>query len=187
MVTFNANMACPTVRDRSSSVSSPATAVTTPDLVSADDDIWASDHENDPATSSEGHAQGENLLSDLPTVKRQHMTDGYREGLGIGKVRVMQQGFDDGYPIGVKIALRAGKVLGCIEGVLAAKDISGEQKASIRKTYEQARSELAFTSLFKDMDDQLIMENKSIPTSIETVLKRWESATVAATLSEDAA
>jgi hypothetical protein len=48
------------------------------------------------------------------------MTDGYREGLSVGKARVMQSGFDAGYPLGVEIGLRAGNVLGVLEGVIAA-------------------------------------------------------------------
>ena len=48
------------------------------------------------------------------------MTDGYREGLSIGKARVMQSGFDAGYPMGVEIGLRVGNVLGVLEGIIAA-------------------------------------------------------------------
>ena len=48
------------------------------------------------------------------------MTDGYREGLSVGKAKVMQRGFDAGYPVGVQIGLRVGSVLGILEGVLAA-------------------------------------------------------------------
>lgn len=171
------SMALSRSRDRSSSVSSPATAATTPEAISADDDIWASDHENDSTASNQAQAQSENLLSDLPTVKRQHMTDGYREGLSVGKAKVMQKGFDDGYPLGVMIALRAGKILGCMEGVLAAKDIPNEQKTAVRKLYEQAKSELAINSLLKDMNDQMIMESDTIPAAVANTVKKWEIVT----------
>lgn len=166
-------------------MSSPAEVPTSPEAASADDDIWASDHENNPATSSQGQPQAEDLLSDLPTVKRQHMTDGYREGLSVGKARVMQKGFDNGYPIGVMIALRAGKVLGCIEGILAAKDIPDAHRADVRRTYEQVRSEFAISSLLKDVNDQSLMESKSLPASFETTLEKWEIATFGAAVESE--
>jgi len=53
------------------------------------------------------------------------MTDGYREGLAVGKASVMQDGFDAGYPFGVEIGLRVGVVLGVLEGV-----VEGLRKAS---------------------------------------------------------
>lgn len=166
-------------------MSSPAEVPTSPEVASADDNIWASDHENNPATSSQGQPQAEDLLSDLPTVKRQHMTDGYREGLSVGKARVMQKGFDNGYPIGVMIALRAGKVLGCIEGILAAKGIPDAHRADVRRTYKQVRSELAISSLLKDINDQSLMESKSLPASFETALERWEIVTFGAAVESE--
>ncbi|KIY01413.1 uncharacterized protein Z520_02965 [Fonsecaea multimorphosa CBS 102226] len=60
------------------------------------------------------------ILSDVPSLRRQHMTDGYREGLSVGKARVMQRGFDAGYPLGVEVGLRVGTVLGVLEGVVSA-------------------------------------------------------------------
>jgi len=167
-------------RDRSSSVSSPATTTTTPEAGPEDDDIWASDHENDPAGSRQGQPPSESLLSDLPTIKRQHMSDGYREGLGVGKAKVMQKGFDDGYPIGTMIASRAGRVLGCIEGVLTANDVPDERKVAVLKTYERAKSELAIAALLNNMNDQVIMGSLSIPASIERVLDHWETVTLGA-------
>jgi hypothetical protein len=114
--------------------SSVDTTVTTPDQSpGADDDIWetSSDyHPSEPYIENHGngsglgpsehhHPRGE-MLSDLPALRRQHMTDGYREGLAIGKAKVMQSGFDAGYPVGVELGLRVGRVLGVLEGVLAA-------------------------------------------------------------------
>ncbi|KAK5223601.1 Essential protein Yae1, N terminal [Exophiala xenobiotica] len=125
--------------------SSPAsTTVTTPDQSpGADDDIWdtSSDHDHDqpaglllhPQHGGGGEGVGEltvpvgrrEILSDLPQLRRQHMTDGYREGLAVGKASVMQDGFDAGYPFGVEIGLRVGVVLGVLEGV-----VEGLRKAS---------------------------------------------------------
>jgi hypothetical protein len=57
--------------------------------------------------------------SDLPSLRREHINAGYREGLSVGKARVIQSGFDAGYPLGVAIALKVGPILGVLEGVLA--------------------------------------------------------------------
>lgn len=165
-------------RDRSSSVGSPSTAITTPESRYADhDDIWESDHENNSGLGSGNIQREAEMLSDLPTVKRQHMTDGYREGLSIGKAKVMQKGFDEGYPIGMAIALRAGKVLGVMEGIIAAKDIPDTSKTSVRKLFNQAKKELAVAALLKEMTDQTISQATEVPDSIEQILCKWEART----------
>jgi hypothetical protein len=124
--------------------STPSTTVTTPDQSpGADDDIWdtSSDHqhprndshddntftdlENNPNQDGGSQRRPEPILSDLPTLRRQHMTSGYREGLAIGKAQVMQRGFDEGYPFGVDLGLRIGIVLGVLEGALAALKKAG--------------------------------------------------------------
>jgi len=124
--------------------SSPSTTVTTPDQSpGADDDIWDTssdhqlphngDHDDNTVTDQETNPNRESLpqrrpdpiLSDLPTLRRQHMTSGYREGLAIGKAQVMQRGFDEGYPFGVELGLRIGTVLGVLEGALTALKKAG--------------------------------------------------------------
>lgn len=129
--------------------STPSTTFTTPDQSpGADDDIWdtSSDHQYPPNTShddstftdlennpnQEGMPQRrpDPILSDLPTLRRQHMTSGYREGLAIGKAQVMQRGFDEGYPFGVDLGLRIGVVLGVLEGALAALKKTGAGPSS---------------------------------------------------------
>ena len=161
--------------DASSSGGSAETTIKTPEIesTSPNDDIWASDDEHDIAAPTETRSN-ETLLSELPTVKRQHMTDGYREGLSIGKAKVMQNGFDAGYPVGMAIALRAGKILGCIEGFLASKDIGEDAKVAARRLFEKAKQELAIGILLKDISDQDAMQMTSVNTSIDTVLSRWE-------------
>jgi len=161
---------------RSSPRESPSTVVTTPDVEPDDDDIWASDNDNENPQAAAGDINREGMLSDLPSMRRQHMTDGYREGLAIGKAKVMQKGFDDGYPIGVKIALRVGKVLGCLEGVLATKDLEDEVKVLVRKMHAQAKQELAISSLMKDLNDEQVMQmnQDQIPTHVKIALQKWE-------------
>ena len=163
---------------RSSSEVSPSTAATTPErLASSEDDIWASDSEE--ITGDVINSSREPLLSDLPTLKRQHMTDGYREGLSIGKAKVMQSGFDQGFPVGVKIGLRVGRILGSLQGILAAKSLPIEIKGRLQKLLDQAQKELAITSLLKDVNDQILTSSIDLPTKVDSVITRWEMTLVA--------
>ncbi|KIX06173.1 uncharacterized protein Z518_04147 [Rhinocladiella mackenziei CBS 650.93] len=178
-----------------SHLSSPSTTVTTPEQSpGADDEIW--DTSPDPryghdvgvpqetedqrtdATQPRTRAAGE-ILSDIPTLRRQHMTAGYREGLSVGKAQVIQRGFDEGYPFGMEIGLRVGTVLGVLEGAVSAisKHSSSSMAASasavagygeenendrasrvefVTKLYERAKRELKISELMKDMDDEKI-------------------------------
>ena len=123
-------------------LSSPDTTITEPehppDTPDIDNHVWdladngnLGDPPNDSTSPSEPHFDDgdfgshptflrDEILSDLPAVRRQHMNDGYREGLSVGKARVMQSGFDAGYPVGVEVGLRVGAVLGVLEGIVAA-------------------------------------------------------------------
>lgn len=149
----------------SSSINSTNTGITTPEETPVDN-IWASDGEDG--------SNGDQILSDLPSMKRQHMTDGYREGLEIGKAQVMQKGFDQGYPIGVSIACRAGKILGCFEGILAMKGLSDSQRSKLTKEYDTASQQLSITTLFQNMDDQTLTQSSDIPECVEKVIHDWE-------------
>lgn len=160
----------------SSVENSPSTAPTSPEPhpSMSDDGIWGSDDDLTARHVGSGQGNRAALMSDLPSVKRQHMTDGYREGLSIGKAKVMQKGFDEGYPLGIRIGLRAGKVLGLLEGVVAAKGLSSDAKTQVEKLFNQARQELLVSHLMKDLNDELLMESSNIPANIENVLRKWE-------------
>lgn len=56
--------------------------------------------------------------SDLPSLRRQHVTAGYRDGITTSKGQHVQDGFDAGFPVGGQLGIRAGTVLGILEGVL---------------------------------------------------------------------
>ncbi|PYH93426.1 hypothetical protein BO71DRAFT_355357, partial [Aspergillus ellipticus CBS 707.79] len=56
--------------------------------------------------------------SDLPSLRRQHVTAGYRDGISASKSTHVQTGFDAGFPVGAQLGLRAGTILGILEGVL---------------------------------------------------------------------
>lgn len=69
--------------------------------------------------------------SDLPSLRRQHVTSGYREGISTSKGEHIQRGFDAGYPVGAQLGMRAGTVLGILEGItrgLEAQSTSGVVK-----------------------------------------------------------
>ncbi|PLB52567.1 hypothetical protein P170DRAFT_453898 [Aspergillus steynii IBT 23096] len=56
--------------------------------------------------------------SELPFLRRQHVTAGYREGISTSKGEHVQEGFDAGFPVGAQLGMRAGTVLGILEGVM---------------------------------------------------------------------
>jgi Essential protein Yae1, N terminal len=143
-----------------------STPNTSPEPV--DDDVWGD--END--TSAQQHE----MLSDLPSIRRQHMTDGYREGLSIGKAKVMQRGFDEGYPIGIEVGLRVGEIFGVLEGYLAYKSIHiiPGMADVVRKTYAKAQSELVITQLLKNVDENTLSTSRTIPDSVSRTLEHWE-------------
>ncbi|KAJ6114936.1 hypothetical protein N7486_000714 [Penicillium sp. IBT 16267x] len=55
--------------------------------------------------------------SDLPSLRRQHVTAGYRDGVSVSKGERVQDGFDGGFPIGAQLGMRAGMILGILEGI----------------------------------------------------------------------
>lgn len=86
------------------------------------DDIFGS---SPPRETSVG-AQAQNATtestaaepSDLPSLRRQHVTAGYRDGVSAAKGQFVQDGFDAGFPVGAQLGMRVGTVLGILEGVL---------------------------------------------------------------------
>ncbi|KAJ5766786.1 uncharacterized protein N7511_004402 [Penicillium nucicola] len=56
--------------------------------------------------------------SDLPSLRRQHVTAGYRDGVSMAKGQHVQEGFDAGFPVGAQMGMRAGTILGIMEGLL---------------------------------------------------------------------
>ncbi|KAJ5520032.1 hypothetical protein N7463_000485 [Penicillium fimorum] len=96
---------------------SPQDAQHDPAVDNSLDDIFGSSppHEStftstNPITPSEP--------SDLPGLRRQHVTAGYRDGTSASKGAHVQEGFDGGFPVGAQLGMRAGTVLGIMEGLL---------------------------------------------------------------------
>ncbi|RAL02806.1 Yae1 family protein [Aspergillus ibericus CBS 121593] len=69
--------------------------------------------------------------SDLPSLRRQHVTAGYRDGIEASKSTHVQSGFDAGFPVGAQLGMRAGTILGILEGVLRGYESRGVIKKSL--------------------------------------------------------
>ncbi|RAL12198.1 Yae1 family protein [Aspergillus homomorphus CBS 101889] len=61
--------------------------------------------------------------SDLPSLRRQHVTAGYRDGLAASKSTQVQSGFDAGFPVGAQLGMRVGTVLGILEGAIRGLEV----------------------------------------------------------------
>ena len=59
-------------------------------------------------------------VSDIPKLRRQHSTAGYRDGVAHAKTQSVQEGFDEGYPLGSRLGARVGALVGLLEGLVAA-------------------------------------------------------------------
>ncbi|KAL4941661.1 hypothetical protein BDV06DRAFT_194096 [Aspergillus oleicola] len=70
--------------------------------------------------------------SELPLLRRQHVTAGYRDGISASKADHVQHGFDAGFPVGAQLGMRAGTIIGIIEGVLRGYE-SSPSAAGVRK------------------------------------------------------
>ncbi|KAE8148092.1 hypothetical protein BDV25DRAFT_22739 [Aspergillus avenaceus] len=70
--------------------------------------------------------------SELPSLRRQHVTSGYREGISASKGEHVQRGFDAGFPVGAQLGMRAGTILGILEGVVRGYE-SRASSAVVRK------------------------------------------------------
>ncbi|KAJ5153158.1 Protein yae1 [Penicillium canariense] len=67
--------------------------------------------------SAQRESAGRAEPSDLPSLRRQHVTAGYRDGVSTSKGEHVQRGFDAGFPVGAQLGMRAGTILGILEGL----------------------------------------------------------------------
>jgi Essential protein Yae1, N terminal len=120
------------------------------------------------------------------------MTTGYREGLSIGKARVIQDAFDKGYPLGVELGLRVGEVLGVLEGVVGALKVgvkgdgglvrdegTGERRRKLKEmeeVLERARRELDVKALLAGVEEGSVADAEGIDRldSVEETVRQWE-------------
>ncbi|KAI1392242.1 uncharacterized protein F4822DRAFT_120968 [Hypoxylon trugodes] len=86
---------------------------------------------------------------DSRRLRVQHRTEGYRDGITIGKAQSIQAGFDEGFDIGANIGQAAGRILGLLEGVVAA--LKDNRHCPLERTIgllSDAAGDLSANSLF---------------------------------------
>lgn len=71
--------------------------------------------------------------SDLPSLRRQHVTAGYRDGIASSKSEHVQSGFDGGYPVGAQFGLRVGTILGILEGIVGGLESNNSGAGPVKK------------------------------------------------------
>ncbi|KAE8407699.1 essential protein Yae1 [Aspergillus pseudonomiae] len=106
--------------------------MTSPSNNNSLDDIFGSSppHDDTPTHTIATTAQSE--PSELPSLRRQHVTAGYRDGVSASKTEHVQSGFDAGFPVGAQLGMRAGTILGILEGVIRGYE-SRASSAVIKK------------------------------------------------------
>lgn len=140
------------------------------------DDVFGSDGEDPPFLEGEdeheggGHGppqvhtvpRGDALgprdhPSDIRRLRREHTTAGYRDGITVSKASSVQAGFDEGFGLGATIGLRAGHLVGVLEGIAAASSPSPSSPsaaaaaaAAAGKLLADARAELGVRSVFSE-------------------------------------
>ncbi|CAG8115799.1 unnamed protein product [Penicillium salamii] len=132
---------------------------------SLDDIFGSSPTERDPIRSDPTEP------SDLPSLRRQHVTAGYRDGTSTSKGLHVQDGFDAGFPIGAQMGMRAGTVLGIMEGLLrgfeergpgvvkkprgSAAESDKEELAELRRQKREQIREM-YQAAVKELDVQAV-------------------------------
>ena len=156
---------------------SPGQREQPPNAVDENDtsDIWASDSPPHQQASSAPTPE----LSDLPSLRRQHITSGYREGLSVGKAKVIQSAFDQGYPVGMSLGLRVGMILGALEGLLATPSVRGDEreKNRVEDVLDSARRELDVKNLLAGVEEGSLASVESVEglEGVEVAVKKWEN------------
>lgn len=131
------------------------------------DDIWASDSGPEESRSSAA-------TSDIPKLRREHHTAGYREAIAISKDQYIQEGFDSGYPYGSAVGLDVGWILGILQGLglndlerAAKNDLSPEILFSNK--YYKDSDELARPK-FENMHPEVIRWKERVETILQEKL-----------------
>ncbi|KAK7515621.1 hypothetical protein IWZ03DRAFT_313553 [Phyllosticta citriasiana] len=114
-----------------------------------------------PNSTINHHRRLGDEVSDIPRLRSVHVTAGYRDGIAVSKAAHVQEGFDEGFPLGAVMGLRAGRVVGVLEGVVGALrcafdlDLDQEKEKNKEKEFAAtkhllrlAREELDVGALF---------------------------------------
>lgn len=110
---------------------SPAAQDPAPSYQDPFDDVFGSDSEAPFGAGSHEHSHANDTLPpDIRRLQVTHSTEGYREGITVGKAQSIQAGFDEGYNLGANVGLKAGQLLGLLEGIAAALGHALAQRSS---------------------------------------------------------
>ncbi|KAL4906776.1 hypothetical protein BDW74DRAFT_127361 [Aspergillus multicolor] len=141
------------------------------------DDIFGSSPPHSEHPHPQAHPNPTVEPSELPSLRRQHVTAGYRDGISAAKAEHVQHGFDAGFPVGAQLGMRAGTIIGILEGVLRgyesspttvkkpgqrstasspaskeADEAKNAKREQILRLYKQAVKELSVQSVFSSVD-----------------------------------
>ncbi|KAI1433259.1 hypothetical protein GGR50DRAFT_514793 [Xylaria sp. CBS 124048] len=116
------------------------------------DDMFGDSGSESPLQGLDGAETNDRseISLDARRLQAQYNTVGYREGINAGKAETIQAGFDSGFALGANIGLRAGQVLGLLEGISAALAEVGPSDESVyaEDLLAQAIADLKPESLF---------------------------------------
>lgn len=99
--------------------------------------------EDDTARAWDAHP------SEMPRLRQEHVTAGYRDGVTASKAKSIQVGFDEGFSLGATIGGMAGELLGILEGIAnAVRNTNGPASSQAHDLKAQAKSELSTNSIF---------------------------------------
>lgn len=90
-------------------------------------------------------------------IKRIHVKQGYLDGLSKAKESSLQDGFDDGYPLGANFAIRVGQIL--------------SKLTNDSELFQTAKKELNLTKI---LQRSYFDENLDLNESDHPVLKKWD-------------
>ncbi|KAF3480021.1 uncharacterized protein GIQ15_06997 [Arthroderma uncinatum] len=135
------------------------------------DDVFGSSPPQSAADSLRSHIPDSTPShaepSDLPSLRRQHVTAGYRDGIAVAKGEHVQRGFDSGFPVGAELGIRVGVVLGVLEGLM--KTLSrGDLTPGSHKHHEQTASSPEQTSHKDETTSETTSETTRVTALYET-------------------
>lgn len=116
------------------------------------DDVFGSDNDSPVFGGSHDGADGrDSHPSDVRRLQTEHATAGYREGITAAKAQSIQAGFDEGFSLAATIGLKAGELLGYLEGIAAAlRAVGGDDHKQACQLLADAREKLSTTMIFDE-------------------------------------
>ena len=120
---------------------------------STTDDIWGDDDDSTTTTPQiTSHPHQQSHISDIPRLKKEHTTAGYRDGVTQSKAASVQSGFDEGFGLGATIGGHTGRLLGVLTGLSSAVSSSSsttkDDDTRLQSLLKSATEDLSVQSIF---------------------------------------